>query len=49
MVMAVLMDNILLFLKDEVSQEIIHYGATENYLRNLFSDEIRKSYNRLIP
>lgn len=49
MVMAVLMDNIFLFLKDEVSQEIIHYGETDDYLRNLFSDEIRKSYNRLIP
>lgn len=48
MVMSVLMENILLFLKDEVSQEILHYGATENYLRNLFSDEISKSYNKII-
>jgi hypothetical protein len=47
MVMSVLMDHILLFLKDEVSQEIIHYGASENYLRKLFSDEISKSYNRI--
>jgi hypothetical protein len=47
LVMAVLMDHILLFLKDEVSQEIIHYGATENYLSKLFADEIFKSYNRI--
>ena len=47
MVMAVLMDHILLFLKDEVSQEITHYGATENYLSKLFADEISKSYNRI--
>jgi len=47
MVMSVLMDNILLYLKDEVSQEIIRYGATEDYLRKLFSDEISKSYNRI--
>jgi len=47
MVMSVLMDNILLYLKDEVSQEIIRYGATEDYLRKLFSDEISKSYNKI--
>jgi len=47
LVMAVLMDHILLFLKDDVSQEIIHYGATENYLSKLFADEIFKSYNRI--
>ena len=47
MVMAVLMDHIHLFLIDEVSLEIIHYGATENYLSKLFADEIFKSYNRI--
>jgi len=47
MVMAVLMDHIHSFLIDEVSLEIIHYGATENYLSKLFADEIFKSYNKI--
>jgi hypothetical protein len=49
MVMAVLMDHIRRFLVDRETQGIIYYSQVEHYLYKHFLDEIRNSYNRLIP